>query len=55
MPALVSIIFTAVAAAAPGIAPFLANAPAWAHALMTASVAALGAVYHLYQPTPSGK
>jgi hypothetical protein len=55
MPAIVSIIFTAAAAAAPGIAPFLATAPAWVHAVMSASVAALGAVYHLYQPTPPSK
>lgn len=52
MLAVMTIIFTAGAAAAPSLAPVLASLPAWAHAAMAGSVAAFGAIYHLLQPSP---
>jgi hypothetical protein len=55
MLSIITVLFTAAASAAPSIMPIVAAAPAWAHALMTGSLAALGAVYHLYQPAPSTK
>jgi hypothetical protein len=55
MLSIITVLFTAAASAAPSIMPFVSAAPAWVHAVMTASAAALGAVYHLYQPTPSTK
>lgn len=50
---MLSILFTAGAAAAPMVAPMLASMPAWAHAVLSGAIAALGAVYHLYQPAPT--
>lgn len=50
---LITVLFTAGAAAMPMVTPLLASMPAWAHALLSGSIAALGAVYHLYQPAPT--
>lgn len=52
IPQVLSILLTAGAAAAPMVAPVLAKAPSWLHAVLSASAAALGAVYNLYQPSP---
>jgi hypothetical protein len=55
MLSIITVLFTAAASAAPSIMPFVAAAPTWVHAVMTGGMAALGAVYHLYQPAPSTK
>ena len=53
MLAILTVLFTAFAAAAPSVAPLLASAPGWVHAILAGSAAAGGAVYHLYAPPPT--